>query len=150
MPGKRYALTLQLMLKRFERKRKAGSVSRSPKVAREPPHHRMGYPVDPQASNSQHHPQQHQPISPTYDAPYPHQGVAVTMPQGMHPGGAHQHYPQYQPSVDHILEGFAHSSNEQLPVWLSDQTLGGASFSQNGIDAFLLPPDYLPTTTQIW
>jgi hypothetical protein len=53
-------------------------------------------------------------------------------------------------NVDHIWRGFEMTSNEQLPVWLSDQTLGGNSFSQNGMDAFLLPNDYLPPAPQIW
>jgi hypothetical protein len=53
-------------------------------------------------------------------------------------------------NVDHIWRGFEMTSNEQLPVWLSDQTLGGSSFSQNGMDAFLLPNDYLPPAPQIW
>jgi len=147
VPGKRYALTLQLMLKRFK-KRKAGSVSRSPKVAREHPHRQVGYPTDAQAGNPQHQ-HQHQPISPTYDTPYPSH-PPETIPHNVHPGVSHQQFPQYQPNVDHIWRGFEQTSNEQLPVWLSDQTLGGASFSQNGIDAFLLPTDYLPPATQIW
>jgi hypothetical protein len=52
--------------------------------------------------------------------------------------------------VDNIWRGFEMTSNEQLPVWLSDQSLGGHSFQQNGMDAFLLPTDYLPPATQIW
>lgn len=136
------------MLKRFK-KRKAGSVSRSPKVTRDQPH-RIGYPTDAQVA-AQHPHQAHQPISPTYETPYPpHAAEGVPVPQQMLPGASHQQFPQYQPNVDNIWRGFEQTSNEQLPVWLSDQTLGGTSFSQNGIDAFLLPTDYLPPATQIW
>lgn len=63
--------------------------------------------------------------------------------------GMHQGVQAYT-SADHIWRGFEMTSNEQLPVWISDQTLGGNSFSQNGMDAFLLPTDYLPPTPQIW
>ncbi|KAH8998824.1 hypothetical protein EDB86DRAFT_2910294 [Lactarius hatsudake] len=97
IPGKRYALTLQLMLKR-SLKRKAGSIERPASMA-------VNQVVNPT------------PISP---------GV-------------------YDPST-----GALATSAEQLPVWLSDQSLGGNSFSHNGIDAFLLPPDYLPPAPQIW
>ena len=66
-------------------------------------------------------------------------------------GGVPQQYaPGYAPNIENIWRGFETTSNEQLPVWLSDQTLGGASFSANGIDAFLLPTDYLPAAPQIW
>ncbi|KAI0079627.1 hypothetical protein K474DRAFT_1591918 [Panus rudis PR-1116 ss-1] len=151
VPGKRYALTLQLMLKRFKR-RKASSASRSPKIARDP--HRpspSGYSSDVQMSQAGIGPQ---PISPTYDTHF------TAHPEAHHHHGSQQvqgpvtqqHYAQYQQqsNIDHIWRGFEATSNEQLPVWLSDQSLGGSSFSQNGIDAFLLPTDYLPAAPQIW
>ena len=56
----------------------------------------------------------------------------------------------YVTDVNNIWRGFEATSAEQLPVWLSDQSLGGNSFSQSGIDAFLLPSDYLPPAPQIW
>lgn len=52
--------------------------------------------------------------------------------------------------AEQIWRGFEMTSNEQLPVWISDQSLGGQSFPQHGYDAFLLPPDYLPPAPQIW
>lgn len=152
MPGKRYALTLQLMLKRFKR-RKTGSMSRSPDLPR--PLHRgsidsthsqdmaMGHPM------SQHPHLPNQPLTPTYNTTFTTQPESMahmgTMPQ--------QHFGQYavaNPSIDNIWRGFESTSAEQLPVWLSDQSLGGTSFSQHGIDAFLLPNDYLPPAPQIW
>lgn len=150
VPGKRYALTLQLMLKRFKR-RKTGSVSRSPQMARpgQPASRdasghsqdvQMGHPM---AHHSHHH---QQPLSPTYDTTFT--GQPGTMP--MTPGVPQQHFGPYGAQIDTIWRGFESTSTEQLPVWLSDQTLGGASFSQNGIDAFLLPNDYLPPAPQIW
>ena len=62
------------------------------------------------------------------------------------------HFEQYAgaTNIDNIWRGFETTSTDQLPVWLSDQSLGGASFSQHGIDAFLLPNDYLPPAPQIW
>lgn len=156
VPGRRYALTLQLMLKRFK-KRKASSVSRSPKATRDSSHHQAAYSSDTQMSHTQGMSQQ--PISPVYDTHFPgHQDPNVArhghhgQQHGQPHAGAqgHQPYNQYQANVDNIWRGFETTSNEQLPVWLSDQTLGGNSFSQNGIDAFLLPTDFLPPSTQIW
>lgn len=52
--------------------------------------------------------------------------------------------------AEHIVHDYRLTANEQLPVWISDQTLGGNTFLQNGMDAFLLPTDYLPPAPQIW
>jgi hypothetical protein len=52
-------------------------------------------------------------------------------------------------NVDRIYEGFEMTSNDQIPFWLSDQSLGGHTFQQFGMDAFLLPHDYLPPP-QLW
>nr|BCB28855.1 Zn(2)-C6 fungal-type domain-containing protein [Mycoleptodonoides aitchisonii] len=149
VPGKRYALTLQLMLKRF-RKRKSVSTTRSPKLARDQGRHRShsdaaGYSSD---AVSQSVTSQQALSSPTaFDSPYSAHAESAS-----HVGmGMPQQFPQqYAANIDHIWRGFEATSNEQLPVWLSDQTLGGASFSANGIDAFLLPTDYLPPAPQIW
>ncbi|KAH9056913.1 hypothetical protein EDB87DRAFT_1633199 [Lactarius vividus] len=141
IPGKRYALTLQLMLKR-SLKRKAGSMSRSPQLPREqyPPK----IPSERPASMAVNQVVNPTPISPgIYD---PSTGALV--PQGI-PGFPPTH-PGYIADVNNIWRGFEATSAEQLPVWLSDQSLGGNSFSQSGIDAFLLPPDYLPPAPQIW
>lgn len=142
VPGRRYALTLQLMLKRFKR-RKTGSISRSPQVARPGQPMREGSHQDIAMG---HHMSQH-PISPTYDSHLTGHPDAMAH---LSPGVGPQPYGQYAANIDNIWRGFESTSTEQLPVWLSDQTLGGASFSQNGIDAFLLPNDYLPPAPQIW
>ncbi|KAF7799345.1 hypothetical protein EIP86_010577 [Pleurotus ostreatoroseus] len=147
VPGKRYALTLQLMLKRFK-KRKTNSLSQSPQVPR--PGHRGS--MD-QASHSgdvqmgQTVPHSHQPMSPTYDPNFT--AHPELMGHGITAAMAQQQYAQ-NASIDHIWRGFESTSTEQLPVWLSDQSLGGQTFSQYGIDAFLLPNDYLPPGPQIW
>jgi hypothetical protein len=92
-------------------------------------------------------------FSPTYDGPF------TTEPAGMHPSQVpmqmaqhqHQHHHHHHSAdAEHIWRGFEMTSNAQLPVWLSDESLGGNSFSQNGMDAFLLPPDYLPPPPQVW
>ena len=88
------------------------------------------------------------PISPTYDAHFTAHPEA--MAHHMSTTQPQPHFGQYATAnIDNIWRGFESTSTEQLPVWLSDQTLGGAPFSQNGIDAFLLPTDYLPAP-QIW
>ncbi|GLB35988.1 putative fungal specific transcription factor [Lyophyllum shimeji] len=166
VPGKRYALTLQLMLKR-SMKRKAGSMSRSPKTSREP-HRPMAMVVDRSSgaipSAGQVPLQRHQePYSPQYDTSFSgldqmHHIVPGGVPHQQHQSQHHHqqqqmHHPQhYQHATDaeHIWRGFEMTANEQLPVWISDQSLGGSSFVQSGMDAFLLPNDYMPPAPQIW
>ncbi|KAJ7275211.1 hypothetical protein B0H12DRAFT_1086259 [Mycena haematopus] len=138
IPGKRYALTLQVMLKRSRKRKSGSSTSRSPKISRDP-HRPMVMSVDPNHPGNvpQHH---SEPFSPAYES--------FTSPGSAHP-------PTHQPHLhasdaDQIWRGFEMTASEQLPVWISDQTLGGNSFSQNGMNAFLLPQDYLPPTPQIW
>jgi hypothetical protein len=79
-------------------------------------------------------------FSPSYDTTFSSPDAPI------HPG--HTSVPVQD--AEHIWRGFEMTANEQLPVWLSDQSLGGHSFSQNGMDAFLLPSDYLPPAPQIW
>jgi len=140
--GQRYALTLQLMVKRFQR-RKNGSMSRSPQLVRGEPQRPDGYPSDSQSHNHV----MGQQMSPTYE-----QTQFMPHPQAIghqHMQGVQYYAGQYQQNVENIWRGFEGSTNEQLPVWLSDSTLGGNTFTQQGMDAFLLPTDYLPTQ-QIW
>lgn len=157
IPGKRYAVTLQLMLKRA-RKRSRVSQSRSPTLSRgESRHHRtnsMDYVSDHNgaggnAPSDQQGPgapaSSHEPVSPAYDFTN-HPAVATQM-HVTHdqPGNV-----AFTPNVDNIWRGFEAASDGQLPVWLSDQTLGGNSFQQNGMDAFLLPHEFFPPAPQIW
>ncbi|KAI0322701.1 hypothetical protein OF83DRAFT_1092505 [Amylostereum chailletii] len=139
IPGKRYALTLQLMLKRSKKRKQ--STSRSPRMSRD---FHPKVPVERPASMAVSQVVNPQPISPNvYEG---HQSMQHVQ-QG-HPVYA----PQlgYVANADNIWRGFETTSSEQLPVWLSDQSLGGNSFSQSGIDAFLLPNDYFPPPPQIW
>ncbi|KDQ63379.1 hypothetical protein JAAARDRAFT_188957 [Jaapia argillacea MUCL 33604] len=146
IPGKRYALTLKLMLKR-SKKRQASSQSRSPRMPREP--RPQSNPIDPPpVTVPVHHDRNHhQPFSPTYDP--------SLSPENLHAPylaaqGLPQHFTADAANIDHIWRGFEMTSTEQLPVWLSDQNLGGASFTQNGMDAFMLPADFLPPAPQVW
>ncbi|KIJ68212.1 hypothetical protein HYDPIDRAFT_106363 [Hydnomerulius pinastri MD-312] len=136
IPGKRYAITLQLMLKRAK-KRKAASSSRSPKISRDS-QRTIPMAVDHQPGVSINHDS----FSPTYDPSFSSPETIHQMQMGI--------MPHHGADVDSIWRGFEMTSNEQLPVWISDQSLGGNTFSQQGMDAFLLPADYLPPTPQIW
>jgi hypothetical protein len=64
-----------------------------------------------------------------------------------------QHYPHLPhpnfPETEQIWRGLEQSPGE-LPVWISDQSLGGQSFSQHGMDAFIIPTEFIPTAPQIW
>ncbi|KAH0838170.1 hypothetical protein J3R83DRAFT_6421 [Lanmaoa asiatica] len=135
IPGKRYALTLQLMLKRGQ-KRRAASTAHSPKISREP--QRTTQTIDQQQLGVMNH----EPFSPTYDPSLASPDAIPQMQMGT--------MPHHVTDVDSIWRGFEMTSNEQLPVWISDQSLGGSTFSQQGMNAFLLPADYLPPATQIW
>ena len=154
VPGKRYALTLQLMLKRSTRRGSIvghghrGSVNYGKMAVDRPSDLSVAQvinnsptPVSPTSS--------YEMVPPQHGAPphYQHQQVP------MHPAHQQVLYAAQQgqvPNADNIWRGFEQTSTDQLPVWLSDQSLGGNSFSQSGIDAFLLPNDYLPPAPQIW
>jgi hypothetical protein len=145
VPGKRYALTLQVMLKR-SKKRKASSVTRSSKSARDS--QPMAITMHPSAIPPNAHDTHGtvEPFSPTnYDPTFPN--VDPSMQQ------SHMTIPAMtSPSMmdaEDIWRGFEMTANAHLPVWLSDESLGGNSFSQNGMDAFLLPNSYLPPP-RIW
>ncbi|KAI6008289.1 hypothetical protein F5J12DRAFT_827827 [Pisolithus orientalis] len=131
IPGKRYAITLQLMLKRAK-KRKAPSTSRSPNISREVPR------TIPMAVEQ--HSGMHDTFSPTYDPSFSSPEAVHRTQMGM--------VPQSGADADTIWRGFEMTSNEQLPFWITDHSLGGNTFSQQGMDAFLLPPDY--RAPQIW
>ncbi|KAI6162085.1 hypothetical protein EDD17DRAFT_1579833 [Pisolithus thermaeus] len=128
---KRYAITLQLMLKRAK-KRKGTSTSRSPNISREVP---RTIPMAIEQPSSMH-----DSFSPTYDPSFSSPEGRSQMQMGM--------VPQYGADAEIIWRGFETSPNEQLPFWITDQSLGGNTFSQQGMDAFLLPPDY--RAPQIW
>lgn len=171
IPGKRYALTLQLMLKK-SRKRKSGSTSRSPHGPRESSRS-LSMVIDGDTSRSPgamammappHQGRNGEPFSPTYnDMPFAtnHNMIHQHVQSPMAPPHGHPQYP-HRPSIstvassgtptdaEAIWQGFETTPQEQLPVWLSDQSLGGPQFSQNGMDAFLLPNEYLPNAPQIW
>jgi len=160
VPGKRYALTLQLMLKRSKSRKAHSSSSRSPKVLRDPQRsmiidhppnsHPASVPIPPYTRVAE-------PFSPVYE--YPAQELHL---QGPHTHAMHmavnpmaQHYPPQLPhpnftEAEQILRGLEQTDVAQLPVWISDQSLGGQSFSQHGMDAFIIPTEYLPPATQIW
>jgi hypothetical protein len=130
------------MLKR-SLKRKTGSTSLSPKLPREP--YQPKVPVERPASMAVNQVVNPTPVSPSMFDP----STGAMIQQQCLPVYPSTH-PGYVANVDNIWRGFETTSTEQLPVWLSDQSLGGNSFSQSGIDAFLLPPDYFPPAPQIW
>ncbi|EIW86878.1 hypothetical protein CONPUDRAFT_134221 [Coniophora puteana RWD-64-598 SS2] len=138
IPGKRYAITLQLMMKRAK-KRRAASNSRSPHMSREA-YRQSSMHVDQSGMNNV---RSAEAFSPTYNASF------TSSPETMRQAQAGT-VPPHGTDVDSIWRGFEMTANEQLPVWISDQSLGGSSFPQQGMDAFLLPNDYLPHSTQIW
>ncbi|KAJ3494225.1 hypothetical protein NLJ89_g10853 [Agrocybe chaxingu] len=157
IPGKRYALTLQLMLKRSKRRQ----TSRSPKVSRDS-QRSLVMPVDqapnphaPAVANTQY--RAVEPFSPVYETTYradvsmhhSHAGHVPAMNQMPQMFTQHVGHPTFT-EADQILETLDRTDVAQLPVWISDQSLGGQSFSQHGMDAFIIPTEYLPAAPQIW
>lgn len=62
--------------------------------------------------------------------------------------GMHQTLTADAANLDQIWRGFEGKANEQLPVWLSDQSLGGNSLSQLGLEAFMMPSTLYPELDQ--
>jgi len=158
VPAKRYALTLQLMLKR-----RISTPNRSLPVV----HETQRALTNTNSSISSHSAtitqQYGRALDPytSYDTPFSSQDIQMhgtpTNHSNLIPQGINPISPQYMTQIPNIgyteaeiLRGLETTETHQLPVWISDQSLGGQSFSQHGIDAFLIPPEYLPTSTQIW
>jgi len=75
----------------------------------------------------------------------PHQATSPVAPSGgMRPENVQQ------TDAENIWRGYETIENAHLPVWMSDNTLGGNTFSQDGMNAFLLPANYMPATSQMW
>jgi len=150
IPARRYAYTLQLMLKKFK-KRRSGH-SRSPTSSRidQGSVSSQGSSSNRQMSQSAVGHGSHEPLSPTYERAYTQQEALQNAQMAMH---MPSQFNADAANLDQIWRGFEGTSNEQLPVWLSDQSLGGNSLSQLGLEAFMMPPEYdqrTYSTPQIW
>ena len=142
------------MLKRSKR-RKTISSSRSPKISRDP-QRSVAMATDnspsslpPQTTTFQH--RTSDPFSP-YEGTFPsqdysgHSTNSTVNPMPQH----YPHLPYPHPTdTDHIWRG-SEQASDQLPVWMTDHSLGGTSFTQHGMDAFIMPTEYVPAAPQIW
>ena len=143
------------MLKR-SKKRKGNPSSRSPKISRDP-QRPVAMAIDHASNNLPPQATTFQPKGPepftSYEGTFPSQdypghsadSTAIPMPQ---------HYPHlpypHSIEVDQIWRGTEQTASDQLPVWMTDHSLGGTSFSQHGMDAFIMPTEYVPAAPQIW
>ncbi|QRV97650.1 Fungal Zn(2)-Cys(6) binuclear cluster domain [Ceratobasidium sp. AG-Ba] len=145
IPAGRYARSLRLMLRSARRRRvlpprPAGPVDRAgnpPVLFGTPP---QGTYMD---TNS---PQQFVGASPgTHgeSSVSPHAAFNLMSSNGM--VGPGQEFDPY-------LQGFELAPGQEVPVWLSESSLGDAALSQFGLEAFVIPQQYDPnsTETQIW
>lgn len=144
------------MLKRSKR-RQAESSSRSPEIPRNP-HRSLAMDTDtppsnlpPQTTTFQH--RSSEPFSP-YDTfasqDYPGHTNPTVNPMPQH--YPHLPYP-HSTEADHSWRGSEQTPSDQLPVWMNDHSLGGTLFSQHGMDAFIMPTEYVSMATtapQIW
>ncbi|KAG8737967.1 hypothetical protein FRC10_007454 [Ceratobasidium sp. 414] len=145
IPAGRYARSLRLMLRSARRRRvlpprPAGPVDRAgnpPVLFGTPP---QGSYID---NNS---PQQFMSASPgTHgdSSVSPHTAFNVMASNGAIGPGQ---------EFDPYLQGFELAPGQEVPVWLSESSLGDAALSQFGLEAFVIPQQYDPnsTETQIW
>jgi len=106
--------------------------------------------LPPQTTTLQH--RSSEPFSP-YEGTFPSQDyTGHSVEPTDHP--MPQHYPHlpypHSVDIDQIWRGTEQTSSDRLPVWMTDHSLGGTSFSQHGMDAFIMPTEYVPAAPQIW
>ncbi|ELU38811.1 hypothetical protein AG1IA_07159 [Rhizoctonia solani AG-1 IA] len=143
VPAGRYARSLRLMLRSARRRRvlpprPAGPVDR----AGNPP---LMFGASPQGTSysDTSSPQQFTGASPGTHPDNSVSPAAFLMANGMmNPGQEFEPY----------LQGFELAPGQEVPVWLSESSLGDAALSQFGLEAFVIPQQYDPnsTETQIW
>ena len=128
------------MLKGSKR-RQADSSSRPLEISRNP-HRSLAMDTDtspsnvlPQTTTFQH--RSPEPFSP-YDT-FPSQDYPGHMNSTVNP--MPQHYPHlpypHSTEADHTWQGSEQTPSDQLPVWMTDHSLGGTLFSQHGMNAFI-------------
>ncbi|CAE6401834.1 unnamed protein product [Rhizoctonia solani] len=143
IPAGRYARSLRLMLRSARRRRvlpprPAGPVDR----AGNPPL-MLGTPPQGTSYSDTSSPQQFIGASPGTHPENSVSPAAFLMANGMmNPGQEFEPY----------LQGFELAPGQEVPVWLSESSLGDAALSQFGLEAFVIPQQYDPnsTETQIW
>ncbi|CAE6484908.1 unnamed protein product [Rhizoctonia solani] len=140
VPAGRYARSLRLMLRSARRRRvlpprPAGPVDR----AGNPPA-MLGTPPQGTSYSDNNSPQQFITASPGSSV----SPAAFLMANGMMNSSGHD--------FDPYLQGFELAPGQEVPVWLSESSLGDAALSQYGLEAFVIPQQYDPnsTETQIW
>lgn len=134
VPGQRYVLTLQLMLRRSKRRK---SISMSPQ-SNTPLQVRTNVPIDPALRMQPLH-SAGPSSSATY--PYPYQPQQTQM-QGMM--GQPSYIPRENWNEDDVLRELAHLPAERVPFWASDSNAVGSSVPAGAIplDSYLLPNFY--------
>ncbi|CAE7145755.1 unnamed protein product [Rhizoctonia solani] len=143
IPAGRYARSLRLMLRSARRRRvlpprPAGPVDR----AGNPPA-MLGTPPQGTSYSDNNSPQQFISASPGTHPDSSVSPAAFLMANGMMNPGQ---------DFDPYLQGFELAPGQEVPVWLSESSLGDAALSQFGLEAFVIPQQYDPnsTETQIW
>jgi hypothetical protein len=61
------------------------------------------------------------------------------------------HYAADAANVNYVWSQYESTPVGQQPMWVSDQSLGGNMFTQQGMNAFILPhSEWGPPQHQIW
>lgn len=142
IPARRYAYTLQLMLKKSKSRRRRAAHSRSPTASRMAISSGASQASSGDRQGSQSAvsvPSHHDSASPTFERSYSQHDIMQNAPVPMNVG---QQFNADAANLDQIWRGFEGTSNEQLPMWLSDASLGGNSIAQLGLEAFMMPQEY--------
>jgi len=139
IPATRYAMTLRIMLQKAHQRnvlpRRGSENGAGP--SREMPSNHVQGPVP----HQQPQPPAHQYCSPS------DQGQQLTSPN-VPPGGAPmqlQHPQQMYPGEmlpQQFAQMFPLDPNGEVPVWLSESTLGDLNLAQYSLEAFIVPAEY--------
>ncbi|CCO29962.1 hypothetical protein BN14_03986 [Rhizoctonia solani AG-1 IB] len=143
IPAGRYARSLRLMLRSARRRRVLPSRPAGPVDRAGNPPVMLGTPPQGNSYSDTSSPQQFISASPGTHHDTSVSPAAFLMSNGMmNPGQEFEPY----------LQGFELAPGQEVPVWLSESSLGDAALSQFGLEAFVIPQQYDPnsTETQIW
>jgi hypothetical protein len=137
------------MLKRYkqQQRRQSSALLQSPQLRRPVPTH---------ADSSSSLPPPEMAFSPTYAGyptadPHSMASGAMMAPSMNNAAPMPAHYAADAANVNYVWSQYESTPVGQQPMWVSDQSLGGNMFTQQGMNAFILPhSEWGPPQHQIW
>ncbi|KAJ1301554.1 hypothetical protein OPQ81_008802 [Rhizoctonia solani] len=135
IPAGRYARSLRLMLRSARRRRVLPSRPAGPVDRAGNPPMMLGTPPQGTSYSDSSSPQQFISASPGTHPENSVSPAAFLMANGMMNPGQ---------DFDPYLQGFELAPGQEVPVWLSESSLGDAALSQFGLEAFVIPQHLVP------